>query len=138
KYFNGADRFLDKLGIKVPQVSFHSFRHSYKQMLRGSIQSDETKNRLMGHAAATVGEAYGPTLTLEEGQLFLETCRPRVDLCHIVPYMDRDRPLGVRPKPQRHRSRKLLASAKARQQRKPTNSQVAQRQPSGGRSEAEA
>ena len=118
KYFNNPKRFLDRLGIKVPQVSFHSFRHSYKQMLRTTIPSDETKNRLMGHSAATVGEAYGPTLTPEEGQQFLDACKPRVDLSHIVSYMERDRPLGTRRRPQRHRSRKRDVATTAHQGRK--------------------
>lgn len=121
KYFNNPKRFLDRVGVKVPQVSFHSFRHSYKQMLRGTILSDESMNRLMGHSAATVGEAYGPTLTLKEARQFLQACKPLVDLSHIVPYMDRDRPRGTRRRPPRRPARRKPVPAMAGPERKPAN-----------------
>lgn len=80
KWWN--QQFLAKVGLKRPDLTFHSFRHTFKRGLRG-IQSDETKNRLMGHAPTTVGEIYGGGVSEQEARLFCEKFELPASLSHL-------------------------------------------------------
>lgn len=82
KWWN--QQFLGKIGLKRPDLTFHSFRHTFKRGLRG-IQSDETKNRLMGHAPANVGEGYGGGVSEQEARLFCEVFEVPISLSHLYP-----------------------------------------------------
>ena len=82
KFWN--EKFLSSIGLDSPSLSFHSFRHTYNRALRG-LQSDETKNRLMGHAPATIGEVYGGGIDETEAAKFCRQFRLPVDLSHLYP-----------------------------------------------------
>ena len=82
KWWN--QQFLTKIGLKRPDLTFHSFRHTFKRGLRG-IQSDETMNRLMGHAPANVGEGYGGGVSEQEARLFCEAFELPISLSHLYP-----------------------------------------------------
>jgi integrase len=88
------ERLLKAVGAKSELTSFHSFRHCFKGMIR-ALESDETKNRLMGHAPANVGEGYDQTLTIHEAKLFLARCRPPIKL-DFVPYTRRDKAAALK------------------------------------------
>lgn len=80
KFWN--QQFLPSIGLKRPDLTFHSFRHTYKRALR-ALQSDETTNRLMGHAPARIGEVYGGGIDEAEARWFCEGFRLPVDLTHL-------------------------------------------------------
>lgn len=82
KYFNHQGRFFDSLGIKSDLTSFHSFRHTFKDMLR-AVRDSDLRDRLMGHAPRSVGETYGSPLTEHEVQDFFERVTSPVDLSHL-------------------------------------------------------
>jgi integrase len=83
------ERLIKAMGAKSELTSFHSFRHCVKGMIR-ALESDETKNRLMGHAPSSVGEGYDQTLSVTEAKLFLARCRPAIKL-DLLPYARRDK-----------------------------------------------
>ena len=80
KFWN--ETFLNKIGIKNPSISFHSFRHTYKRGIR-MITNAETQNRLMGHAPSTIGEVYGGGLDENEARSFVENFQVPIDLSHL-------------------------------------------------------
>jgi integrase len=82
KFWN--ETFLKSVGLKRPELTFHSFRHTYNRALR-KFQSDETKNRLMGHAPASIGEAYGGGVDENEMRAFCEHFAVPADLSHLYP-----------------------------------------------------
>lgn len=84
KFYNNKDRFFDKLGVKSDVTSFHSFRHTHKDMLR-ALRDSDLRDRLMGHAPRSVGETYGSSLTKAEVIDFFEKVRCPVDLKHLYP-----------------------------------------------------
>lgn len=84
KFYNNKDRFFGKAGVKSELTSFHSFRHTYKDMVR-VLRDSDLRDRLMGHAPRSVGEAYGSPLTPDEAQAFVERVRCPIDLSHLYP-----------------------------------------------------
>jgi hypothetical protein len=68
--------------MKRRDLILYSFRHTYKKYIR-KIQSDETANRLMGHAPTSVGEMYGRSLDESEMKLFCENFSCPIDLSHL-------------------------------------------------------
>lgn len=84
KFYNNKDRFFDKLGVKSDLTSFHSFRHTFKDMLR-VLRDSDLRDRLMGHAPRSVGESYGSPLTPDEVRDFVEKVRCPIDLSHLYP-----------------------------------------------------
>jgi integrase len=105
------DRLI-KLVAKDNDTSFHSFRHCFAGMVR-ILQSDETKNRLMGHAPVTVGEGYDPMVSVDEAQLFIQNCRPLIDL-DLVPYLGRDKAAPQRIPARRIQTRPVRGLRKKR------------------------
>lgn len=84
KFYNNKDRFFDKVGVKSDLTSFHSFRHTFKDMLR-VLRDSDLRDRLMGHAPRSVGESYGSPLTPDEVRDFVEKVRCPIDLSHLYP-----------------------------------------------------
>lgn len=84
KFFNDANRFFDRVGVKSDVTSFHSFRHVHKDMLR-AVRDSDLRDRLMGHAPRSVGETYGSPLTEAEVKDFFELVRSPIDLSHLYP-----------------------------------------------------
>lgn len=82
KWFNRT--LLGGLEMKSPTLSFHSFRHTFKDALKRAGIGDEDRKILMGHAANSVSEGYGSrtlfAVTLErfDAQAFSE-----IGACHI-------------------------------------------------------
>ena len=52
-------RYLSSVGLKDPELVFHSFRHTFKDALRDAGVPEDIQNRLMGHSSNHVGESYG-------------------------------------------------------------------------------
>jgi integrase len=50
---------LDKLGINTKSISFHSFRHTFKDAMRRAELSDSVQRMFMGHSIKDVHEGYG-------------------------------------------------------------------------------
>jgi len=86
KWFN--ERLLStKLGIKKPEIVFHSLRHNAKDALRRARVEVSIQNRLLGHADSHVGEQYGtPTLLPEEAERIDGISYPGLNLSHIKRY----------------------------------------------------
>lgn len=88
KWFN--ERLLGThLGIKKPEIVFHSLRHCMKDALRRARVPIEVQNRLLGHAPNSVGDTYGtPSLLPEEATLIDAISYPGLDLSHIKPFSE--------------------------------------------------
>ncbi|SOD96611.1 Integrase [Caenispirillum bisanense] len=56
KRFN---RWLDDIGISRPEVSLHSFRHTFKTMCRAANLDEHVSDVLSGHAPTSVARRYG-------------------------------------------------------------------------------
>ncbi|WP_343868110.1 site-specific integrase [Caenispirillum bisanense] len=84
KFFNDHNRFFARVGVKSDVTSFHSFRHTHKDMLR-ALRDSDLRDRLMGHAPRSVGEGYGSPLTEAEVADFFKLVRPPIDLGHLYP-----------------------------------------------------
>lgn len=82
KFFNDADRFFSRVGVKSDVTSFHSFRHVHKDMLR-AVRDSDLRDRLMGHAPRSVGETYGTPLTEDEVKDFFKLVKAPIDLSHL-------------------------------------------------------
>ena len=53
-------RYLRKVvGITDPRKTFHSFRHTFKDLCRESGVSKELHDKLTGHASRDIGDGYG-------------------------------------------------------------------------------
>lgn len=85
KFYN--ERFLKNAGVKSDKTCFYSFRHCFKNGLRGTDMKSEMENYLMGHADGSVAARYGSKdaflLLAEKSQKLLI---PGLDLSHIKPY----------------------------------------------------
>jgi integrase len=86
KWFNDKRRFLGKLGIAGTGVSFHSFRHNYRDALREADMSLERVRALGGWRRDSDGEEarYGTGLTASS--LYREIQKvsyPGLDLSHL-------------------------------------------------------
>lgn len=65
-------------------VVFHSFRHTFRQMLRAAGIGDELANKIFGHADGTVGSRYGRDLSVDEAALFMRSVKSPVVLDHLL------------------------------------------------------
>jgi integrase len=52
-------RYLDRLGIKSDQLTFHSFRHTFKHFMRASGIPEDHHDAMTGHTTAEVARRYG-------------------------------------------------------------------------------
>lgn len=84
KWFN--ERFLGaKLGIKAPDIVFHSLRHNFKDALRRARVEEKIQNRLLGHADESVGDRYGSRMLLPEEAVVIDSIEyPGLDLSRLA------------------------------------------------------
>jgi len=52
-------RYLHKVGIKTDKLTFHSFRHTFKNFARASNIPEDQHDAMTGHASAEVARRYG-------------------------------------------------------------------------------
>ena len=57
-------RLMDKVGLKDPQLVFHSWRHGMEDSLRDTGCQPYVIDRIIGHADATMGGKYGKGVSL--------------------------------------------------------------------------
>ena len=55
---------MDKVGLKDPQLVFHSWRHGVEDALRDAGVQPYTIDRIIGHSDATMGGRYGKGVSL--------------------------------------------------------------------------
>ncbi len=88
-YFSGHfskwfARYLDRIGIISPKITFHSFRHSFADALRQADISPERQDMLGGWKRTTSTRGvYGSGLRAE---LYGDICKisyPGLDLTHL-------------------------------------------------------
>ncbi|KPF84311.1 hypothetical protein IP70_16430 [alpha proteobacterium AAP38] len=63
-----GNRYLDQIGIANSEVTLHSLRHNFRQMLRASGIGDELSNKVFGHDNGTAGSGYGRALSNAEAK----------------------------------------------------------------------
>ena len=77
-------RFLNKVGITHKKKVFHSFRHSYRDVLREADISDEKVRALVGWASGRTEDDYGSGLKASTLAKDIEAVRyPDIDLSHL-------------------------------------------------------
>ena len=86
KWFNDKKRFLGKIGVASPGVSFHSFRHNYRDALREAQISLERVRALGGWRRDSEGEESIYGRGLRAATLYGEIKKihyPGLDLSHL-------------------------------------------------------
>lgn len=63
-YSKKLGRYLKRIGLNDPQIVTHSFRHSFKDILRDAQVPDDAINRLTGHSDGSVASKYGSGASL--------------------------------------------------------------------------
>lgn len=64
EYSKVFGRLMDKVGLKDPQLVFHSWRHGVEDALRDAGCQPYTIDRIIGHADATMGGKYGKGVSI--------------------------------------------------------------------------
>lgn len=59
-------RWMTKIGMTDPSVTFHSFRHTWKRRARASPVKEEIHDVLSGHASTTISRKYGEGLDVSD------------------------------------------------------------------------
>ncbi|MGH1588663.1 DUF6538 domain-containing protein [Methylobacterium phyllosphaerae] len=86
KWFNDKRRFLGKVGVASPGVSFHSFRHNYRDALREAHIGLERVRALGGWRRDSEGEESIYGRGLQAATLYAEIKKvryPGLDLSHL-------------------------------------------------------
>lgn len=86
KWFNDKRRFLGKIGVASPGVSFHSFRHNYRDALREAQIHLERVRALGGWKRDSEGEESIYGRGLQAATLYAEIKKvryPGLDLSHL-------------------------------------------------------
>ena len=76
-------RLMDKVGLKDPQLVFHSWRHGVEDALRDAGCQPYVIDRIIGHADATMGGKYGKGVSL--GVLAAAVCSMKLPV--KLPYI---------------------------------------------------
>jgi integrase len=71
-------RFMDKLGLTDPGLTFHSYRHTWKTAARFANIPDGAADAMTGHAAQNVGDTYG------RNKRRIEYLKEQVDRIHFA------------------------------------------------------
>jgi integrase len=78
--------FTVDVGVKTDRLVFHSFRHNMADALRDATESDETRDRFMGHWRSSTGKLYGGRdLTKSESHVIDRVVYAGLDLSHLMP-----------------------------------------------------
>lgn len=84
KWFSGTGRFLDKLGLKSKQTTFHSLRHTYRDAMREANFSRDVVLQLGGWAGGRTDDDYGKGLRASTLYREIEkVAYPGLDLSHL-------------------------------------------------------
>lgn len=59
-------RWMTKIGMDDPSITFHSFRHTWKRRARASDVKEEIHDVLSGHASTTISRKYGEGLDVSD------------------------------------------------------------------------
>lgn len=59
-------RWMTKIGMDDPSITFHSFRHTWKRRARASDVKEEIHDVLSGHSPAKVSRKYGEGLDVSD------------------------------------------------------------------------
>lgn len=79
-------RFLGKVGVKDRRISFHSFRHTFRDATRRAKIDVEIVNALAGWAANTMSERYGQSGQVRRlAREIAKISYPRLSFNHLVP-----------------------------------------------------
>lgn len=76
-------RYLDRIGRKDKNVSFHSFRHSFKDACRNAGLDREIHDRLTGHNDGSVSSRYGAGFSLPKLKEAVDKVFYDIDLSHL-------------------------------------------------------
>jgi integrase len=72
------------IGISNPQLTFHSFRHSFKDACRNSGIPQDAHDKLTGHSSAGVGASYGLGYSIKSlGEHMSKLTYEGLDLSHL-------------------------------------------------------
>lgn len=83
RFFN--DTLLGEiLGIKQPEICFHSLRHNFKDALRDATDDLEARDRLCGHAVPGMSAVYGQKFVSVEQAVAIDKVRFPMDLSHLL------------------------------------------------------
>ena len=66
EFSKGWGRWMTKVGMTDPALTFHSFRHAWKRRARASEVKEEIHDVLSGHASTTVSRKYGEGLDISD------------------------------------------------------------------------
>lgn len=75
-----GNRYLDQIGLSNHNLTLHSLRHNYRQMLRASGISEELANKVFGHDNGSAGSGYGRALSSAEAKLVYERVKPHIEI----------------------------------------------------------
>ena len=81
-----CNRYLDGALGEDSTVSFHSFRHAFRQACAGSGLDDYVADKLLGHRSKkgrSEGSGYGRALTPDEARLYVDRFRAPVPLAGL-------------------------------------------------------
>ena len=73
------NRLIDKHSVKSPRITFHSLRHSFKDICDECDIPEKVSDALTGHASSSVGRKYG------KGRLSNEVLFREMPKAHIWP-----------------------------------------------------
>lgn len=78
-------RFLESLGIKRPEIVFHSFRHTFEDACRNSGVPHDVMNALQGHSQAGMAGRYGAGFGIKRLAEEMDKVRYEgLDLSHLA------------------------------------------------------
>ena len=81
-----TNRYLDSVLGEVPEISFHSFRHCFRQMCSAALIGDYLADKLLGHRSKkdrSEGSGYGRMLSPDEARAVADKIRSPVPLMHL-------------------------------------------------------
>ena len=81
-----CNRYIDKMLGVDPKVSFHSFRHSFRQSCSAAHFGDYLCDKILGHRSKkdrSEGSGYGRELSPDEARLVVEKLNGPVSLMHL-------------------------------------------------------
>lgn len=77
-------RLMDNVGLKDPQLVFHSWRHGVEDALRDAGCQPYVIDRIIGHADATMGGKYGKGVSLDVLAKAVASMKLPVNLTEIL------------------------------------------------------
>lgn len=94
-----CNRYIDKILGEMPEISFHSFRHAFRQACSAAQLGDYLCDKLLGHRSKkdrSEGSGYGKLISPAEAKLVFEKLRSPIPLNGLSERAE-VRPSGNRP-----------------------------------------